>query len=202
MPRAADHAIDPVFTERWSPRSFSGEAVPDEVLYAAFEAARWAPSAMNAQPWRFIFARPGDPAWPRFTGLLNPRNARWAARASALIVVVSARKLDRRGELADNHSHGFDAGAAWANFAHQTVLLGWSTHAIGGFDRDAARDVLAIPEAFSVEAMIALGRRAGLGSLHADFHEGEAPNGRRPLRETVFAGSFGLPASIPERLTA
>lgn len=196
--RRADHPVHPLFTDRWSPRGFTGEPVPDDILATIFEAARWAPSARNAQPWRFVVARPGEGAWPDFVGLLNGRNLRWASRASALVVIVSARRAEFRGEMTENVSHSFDAGAAWANFAHQAVLLGWHTHGIGGFDREAARDRLTIPEDFSVEAMVALGRQGGLETLDADFHEGEVPSGRRPIGETVFAGAFGIPASLPQ----
>lgn len=196
MSRQADYPVDALFTNRWSPRSFTAEPVPDAVLQSAFEAARWAPSALNAQPWRFIVARPGDAAWEEFTGLLFERNALWAAKASALVVIVSARKLDYRGQIADNVSHSFDTGAAWANFAHQALLLGWHTHGIGGFDRDAARERLAIPEDYAVEAIVALGRQGGLDTLPEQFHAQESPNARRPLGETVYAGRFGAPAFL------
>ncbi len=199
MSRIADHPVDPLFTDRWSPRSFTGEPVPDSVLRSAFEAARWAPSAMNAQPWRFLIARPGDAHWETYLGLLAPRNRLWAGRASALILILSALRLDRRGEIVDNVSHSFDAGAAWAGFAHQALLLGWHTHGMGGFDRAAARERLDIPEDFAVEAVIALGRRGDLEALDPEFHAGEAPNGRRPIHETVFAGTFATPAFAEER---
>lgn len=199
MTRIADHPIDPLFTNRWSPRSFTGEPVPDAVLKTAFEAARWAPSAMNAQPWRFLVARPGDAHWQTYLSLLLPRNQLWASRASALVLILSARQLDRRGETVDNLAHSFDAGAAWANFAHQALLLGWHTHGIGGFDRKAAREKLAIPESLAIENIIALGRRGDLQSLDPDFHAGEAPNSRRPLDETVFAGLLDQPAFAQER---
>ncbi|MFT3965229.1 MAG: nitroreductase family protein [Sphingobium sp.] len=199
MSRLPDHPIDPVFAGRWSPRSFSGEPVPDAVLKSAFEAARWAPSAMNAQPWRFLVARPGDALWESYVDLLMPRNRLWAARASALVVIISHRFLERRGEIVENESHGFDAGAAWANFAHQALLLGWHTHGIGGFDRAAARRTLGIADAFAIQAMVALGRRAGLDTLDPEFHAAEAPNARRPISESVFAGQPGTPAFIQER---
>jgi nitroreductase len=202
MSRRPDHPVEPLFVDRWSPRSFSGEPVPDTVLLSAFEAARWAPSASNAQPWRFLFARPADPSWSDYLELLIPRNRQWAAQASALIVIVSALDVERRGEVVANISHSFDAGAAWTNFAHQALLLGWHTHGIGGFDRVAARERLAIPQDFAIEAMVALGKRANLDRLHADFHPQETPNGRRPLTESVFAGSFGTPAFIQQRNAA
>lgn len=199
MGRTPDHPIEPIFADRWSPRSFSGEPVPDAVLQSAFEAARWAPSAMNAQPWRFLVARPGDALWPTYVDFLMPRNRLWASRASALVIVLSHRFLERRGEIVENNSHSFDAGAAWANFAHQALLLGWHTHGIGGFDHTAARTHLAIPGDYAVEAMIALGRQASLETLDAEFHGSEAPNARRPISETVFAGELGTTAFNQER---
>jgi nitroreductase len=202
MAREAAHPVEPLFVERWSPRSFTGEPVPDIVLLSAFEAARWAPSASNAQPWRFLVARQGDAHWDEFVTLLAPRNALWASRSSALIVILSALRLERRGEIVANTSHSFDAGAAWTNFAHQALLLGWHTHGIGGFDRAAARERLAIPDDFAIEAIVALGRVGGLDTLHPDFHATESPSGRRPLDETVFAGRLGAPAFANERNAA
>lgn len=199
MARTPDHPVEPLFVDRWSPRSFTGEPVPDAVLASAFEAARWAPSAFNAQPWRFLIAGHGDAHWDAFVSLLTPRNALWASRASALIVVLSELKLERRGAIVDNVSHSFDAGAAWTNFAHQALLLGWHTRGIGGFDRDAARTLLAVPDDFAIETIVALGRQGALDTLHADFHAGESPSTRRPIAETVFAGRLGQPAFESER---
>jgi nitroreductase len=202
MARRPDHPVDPLFVDRWSPRSFTAEPVPDAVLLSAFEAARWAPSASNAQPWRFLVARRDDAHWQDFVGLLAPRNALWAGQASALVVILSERMVERRGDVVANVSHSFDAGAAWANFAHQALLLGWHTHGIGGFDRAAARERLEVPEAYAIESMVALGKVGGLDTLHGDFHAGESPNGRRPIDATVFAGRLGLPAFASERNAA
>jgi nitroreductase len=202
MAREAAHPVEPLFLDRWSPRSFTGEPVPDTVLLSAFEAARWAPSALNAQPWRFLVARHGDEHWEEFVALLMPRNALWAGKASALIMILSELRVARRGEVVDNISHSFDAGAAWTNFAHQALLLGWHTHGIGGFDRQAARERLDIPEDLAVETMVAIGRLGSLDTLHPEFHAAESPNGRRPLDETVFAGRFGQPAFASERNAA
>lgn len=196
MSRAADHPVDPIFVDRWSPRSFTGEPVPESILKSALEAARWAPSALNAQPWRFLVTRPGDAWWETYLGFLMPRNRLWAAQSSALILILSSRLIERRGETVENGSHSFDAGAAWANFAHQALLLGWHTHGIGGFDRTAARERLAIPQDFAIEAIIALGRRGDLDGLDPEFHAAETPNGRRPLGETVFSGSLETPAFL------
>lgn len=202
MSRAPDHPVAPLFVDRWSPRSFSGEPIPQADLLTAFEAARWAPSASNVQPWRFIVAHHGDTAWPTFLDLLMPRNRLWAARASALIVIASSTRVERRGAVGHNHSHSFDTGAAWANFAHQALLLGWHTHGIGGFDREAARAALAIPDEFALEAMVAIGRQGALDTLDADFHAQEAPNHRRPLADFVFEGRFGGEEVPPQRSAA
>lgn len=194
MSRYPDHPVAPLFLDRWSPRSFTGEPIPDHVLLTAFEAARWAPSAMNAQPWRFLVARPSEPAWETFFDLLLPRNRLWAGRASALILVLSGRQIEYQDKLVPNSSHSFDAGAAWASFALQALLLGWHTHGIGGFDREAARVRLGIPETFAVDAMIAIGKRDDPGNLPADFHAREVPSERRSLREIVFTGDFNGPS--------
>ena len=202
MSRQPDHPIEPLFVDRWSPRSFTAEPVPDAVLLSAFEAARWAPSASNVQPWRFLVARHGGTHWQEFVGLLAPRNQLWAGQASALIVILSALHVERQGVVVENGSRSFDAGAAWTNFAHQALLLGWHTHGIGGFDRTAARQWLEVPEDYAIEAMVALGRIGSLDTLHPDFHAAESPNGRRPIDETVFAGRLGLPAFASESIVA
>lgn len=201
MSRIPDHPVAPLFVDRWSPRSFSGEPIPDRVLATAFEAARWAPSANNGQPWRFIVSRNGDASWPLFLGLLATRNREWAQRASALVAIVSNTLIERRGEVVHNGSHSFDTGAAWANFAHQALLLGWHTHGIGGFDRESARVTLAIPDDYAVETIVAIGRKGTLDTLHADFHAGEQPSVRQPLADFVFEGRFGVPA-IPQQRNA
>ena len=84
--------------------------------------------------------------------------------------------------------------AAWANLAHQALLLGWHTHGIGGYDRELARNSLNVPPEFALEALIAIGRQGPLDALDDDFRNLERPNGRRPLSESVFAGAFGNPA--------
>jgi nitroreductase len=201
MSRVSDHPVAPLFIDRWSPRSFTGEPIADETLATAFEAARWAPSAFNAQPWRFVIARPGEQLWSGFVSLLVPRNQRWAARASALVVIASATTVNRAGVIGPNYSHSFDTGAAWANFSHQLHLLGWHAHGIGGFDREAARGLLGLPDGYVLEAMVAVGKRAGLDELHADFHDQEKPSGRRPLAEIVFAGRFKMPAFTKQNET-
>lgn len=202
MARIADYPVDQLFINRWSPRSFTGEPVPDSVLASAFEAARWAPSAFNGQPWRFVIARPGEEAWDDFLSFLLPFNREWAQRASALIVVLSAQSVERRGERVANASHSFDAGAAWSNFAHQALLDGWHTHGIGGFDREAARRIVQVPPDHAIEAVVALGRLAPAEALSEELRAREIPNERAPVDSFVFSGRFGHPLLNSKRNVA
>lgn len=194
--RHPSHPVSPLFVNRWSPRAFSGERISEEQLFSLFEAARWAPSANNSQPWRFIYALNGTPEWAPVHGLLNESNQRWAAGASALVVLVSKTTHIRRDAIEPTplRSHSLDAGAAWASLAFQAELNGWRTHAIGGFDRDRARAVLAVPADFHVEVAIAIGRQADAESLPEDLRARETPNQRRPLHEIVSQGRFAFTA--------
>jgi len=185
--RTPHHPIDPIFFRRWSPRAFSGEPIPDEVLMSFFEAARWAPSAMNAQPWRFVYAHRGTPAFERFLSALAPGNQAWAGRASALVGLASATTHAAAGSDAPlpSASHAFDAGAAWAQFALQAHLKGWSTHAMGGFDRARAVEALAIPPDHELQVFVAVGRRGDAATLPDWARAREQPSDRRPLEELV-----------------
>jgi nitroreductase len=190
--RQPEFAIDPVFVKRWSPRAFTGETIDEITLLTLFEAARWAPSASNSQPWRFIYALRGSPHWPAFLSLLSGSNQRWAANASVLLVLVSRTTQLRPGdtEASPLRSHSFDSGAAWAHLSLQALHSGWRTHAMGGFNRDKAREVLGVPEGYSVEVAIAVGRQAERGSLPPDLQERELPSQRRPVGQFVAEGRF------------
>lgn len=192
--RRPDYPIDPLFLDRWSPRAFTGERIPEPELFRLFEAARWAPSANNSQPWRFIYARNGEGRWVYLLSLLNEGNRRWAAQASALVVLVSRTHHVRSGdtEATPLRSHSLDAGAAWASLAFQAQLSGWRTHAIGGFNREAAPGVLGVADGYVVETIIAIGRQAPADTLPDELKVREQPNARRPLSELVAEGRFSF----------
>lgn len=111
-PRNADYPIDPQFLNRWSPRAYNGAEISEETVLTFLEAARWAPSAYNAQPWRFVYARRGTPAWDSLLGLLNEFNRSWCANASVLIVVLSRTVMLPPGatEVVPAPTHSFDTG--------------------------------------------------------------------------------------------
>jgi nitroreductase len=190
--RVADHPVSALFLQRWSPRALTGEPIPDDVLFQLFEAARFAPSSYNSQPWRFVYVKRGAPAWPKLFAALSDRNQAWACNASALILVASKPNFTPPGQSEEiaSRSHSFDAGAAWASLAFQAALLGWSTHALGGFDIEKAREATAAPKTYHLEAIIAVGKRADKSVLPESLQAIEKPNARRPIADFVFADTF------------
>ena len=134
--REPEHDSDPIFHRRWSPRAMSGETLSDDEINTLFEAARWAPSCFNEQPWRFLYARTGTPGWDRFFDLMVEGNQRWAKNAALLVVVISRETFERNDSPSPTHS--YDAGAAWQSFALQGSSMGLVVHGMTGFDYDAA----------------------------------------------------------------
>jgi len=189
--RTAGHDIDPRFLARWSPRAFTREAIPDETLLTMFEAARWAPSCFNAQPWRFLYAKRDTEHWPRFLNLLVPGNEVWAKNASVLAVVVSKTLLEVPGhEPQPAHSHSYDAGAAWMSLALQAHELGWAAHGMMGFDVKRAYVDLHVPEHHRVEAALAIGRPTSPDVLPEKLAAREVPSQRQPLAAMILEGGF------------
>lgn len=194
MSRQSDYSVHPQFIERWSPRSFTGEPIAQEELFALFEAARWAPSANNSQPWRFVYTTRDSSNWKAFLDLLIESNQRWATRASALIILLSKTQHLRPGndQPTPLFSHTLDAGAAWAHLALQAEHSGWRSHAIGGFDRDRARQLLGVPDDYKVEIAIAIGRQADRHYLPVELQEREKPSPRHPVQALVAEGRFAF----------
>ncbi len=192
-PRVATHPIDPQFIERWSPRAFNNENIPEATLLGFIEAARWAPSAYNSQPWRFLYARRDSADWPRYLNLLIEFNRNWAQHASALLVIVSKTTFvpPGRSEEQPAPAHAFDTGAAWGFFALQAHLAGWHTHAMTGFDKEMARRELKIPEGYEVQAMVAVGKRGDAANLPEALQARETPSPRLALEAIAAEGEFG-----------
>jgi nitroreductase len=186
--RRSDYPIDPLFLDRWSPRAMSGEEITETELLTLFEAARWAPSSYNGQPWRILYARRDTGHWTLFFNLLVEFNQTWAKNAAALAVLISKETFDHNGEPAITHS--FDTGAAWANLALQGTLDGLVIHGMQGFDYEKAKTDLKIPDGYSVEAMVVIGKPGKKEDLPEKLQEREVPNDRRSLRETAFEGEW------------
>lgn len=186
--RPIEHQVDRLFVDRWSPRAMSGEPISNDDLLRLFEAARWAPSAGNLQPWRFLYARRDTPEWPLFFDVLNAGNQTWCANAAVLILFISKTVNLESGRPIKTHA--FDTGAAWQNLALQGRISGLVVHGMQGFDYERAREVLEVPADFALDAMAAIGRPGRLEDLSESLQAREFPSGRRPLSETVFEGKY------------
>jgi nitroreductase len=187
MARLAEHEIDPLFVTRWSPRAMDGNTLSSADLMRLFEAARWAPSSANAQPWRFVYAQAGTQQFGRFLDLLVPANRAWCERAGALIVVASKTTFDNGSP---SRTHSFDTGSAWMSLALQATRMGLVAHGLAGFDYDRAREVVALPQDHAVEAMVAVGYPGPVEQLPEKYQQRETPNDRRAVREFIFEGRF------------
>jgi nitroreductase len=186
--RTSAYPIDTVFLDRWSPRAMSGDALSETELMTLFEAAHWAPSSGNSQPWRFLYARRDTEHWPLFFDLLNDGNKTWCHRAAALVVFISRTTNEKSGRALVTHS--YDTGAAWMSLALQGWMKGLVVHGMAGFDYARAKDALHVPDDFTVEAMAAVGRLGPKEDLPPQHLSREFPGQRRPVADLVFAGPF------------
>ncbi|PMC33931.1 nitroreductase family protein [Bacillus sp. UMB0899] len=183
--RKPNFEVSPQFINRWSPRSFLEREIPEDVLFSLFEAARWAPSASNIQPWRFIIARTKEDL-EKFHSFILPGNLVWCQKAPVLAVIASQKTTER----GFNSWHAFDSGTAWGHLSLEANAKGLITHAMGGFDKEKAREVLNVPEDIDLHAVIAIGYQGEKDALPENLQEREQPSGRRPLEELLFEGVF------------
>jgi nitroreductase len=188
MSRSSTLPIDPLFLRRWSPRAMSGAPVTRAQLLPLLEAARWAPSGGNGQPWRYAWALAGTEHFERFLATLVPGNRDWCLRAGAL-VLLCAKVVRDDGKPAA--SAPFDAGASWMALALQGTLSGLVVHAMGGFDKEAARAAAALPAGLEPQVMIAIGHPGPVEELPERLRAREVPSDRLPLEAVAVEGRFG-----------
>lgn len=186
--RKSSYNINPLIINRWSPRSLLPQEIDDELLMSLFEAARWAPSSSNSQPWRFIYAKRNSKHWDNFLGFLADGNKIWAKNAAVLVVVISKKTFDFNEEFSITHQ--LSTGAAWENLALEATSRGIVAHGMAGFDYNMAQKTLGIPDNYDVMMMIAIGKRGSSEALPLDLQEREHPNDRKPLSELVMEGEF------------
>ncbi len=189
--RKNEYGINSLILDRWSPRSMTGEEMPEKELKALFEAARWAPSSYNNQPWRFLYARKNSESWPLFFNLMIEFNQGWTKNASAIGVVISTKNFEHNNK--PSHTHSYDTGAAWMALALEGSARGYVVHGMEGFDFEKAKKDLEVPDDYQVEAMFAIGKRAPASQLPAELQKREAPSTRRPLEEIMIEGKFKKP---------
>ena len=195
-PAETQAPIHDLIRRRWSPRAFSDRPVEPENLLSLFEAARWAASGSNEQPWAFVVATQADRKnYEEMLGVLVESNRGWAHQAPVLILTLAHTQFERDGRP---NRHGFyDLGQAAANLALQATALGLVTHPMAGFDVEAARIRFAVPPGWEPVSVIALGYPGDPDSLSEKLKQRElAQRQRKPLGSFVFSGVWGHPAPI------
>ena len=192
--------IHEVIGKRWSPRAFAPRSVEPEKLVSVFEAARWASSASNEQPWAFVLAASDDPKnYEGMLGVLVDFNRVWANQAPVLILTLAHTQFEKDGR--PNRHAFYDLGQAAANLSLQATALGLVTHPMAGFDAEAARQRFAVPAGWEPVSVIALGYPGDPDSLNETLRQRElAQRKRKPLPSLVFSGTWGNPAPIAESL--
>lgn len=195
-PAPVEHPIHDLLRDRWSPRAFSEKPVPAEILRSLFEAARWAPSSNNEQPWAFLVATKDNPEFhARLLSTLVEFNQTWAKHAPVLAIAVSELEFARSGH--PNRNAFYDTGAAVADLTLEAAASGLFVHQMAGFDPQKAIELFHIPKGWEPIAAFVIGYPGDPQSLPDTLRERElAPRSRKPLAEFVMSGSWGSPASF------
>ena len=188
--RISDYPVADLIMNRWSPRAMSGENISQEILLCLFEAARWAPSSFNNQPWRFVYAHRGTQVWDKLFNLLVPFNQKWAQHAAVLLVLISRDTFEKTGK--PSRTSSLDTGSAWENMALQGTAMNLVVHAMEGFSYKKARHTLNVPEGYTVEAMIAIGKPAPATILPKELQERENLSYRKPVIDFIAEGTFSF----------
>ncbi|MBD9359610.1 nitroreductase family protein [Methylomonas fluvii] len=185
--------IHDLIASRWSPRAFAADkAVSHPDLTACLEAARWAPSCFNDQPWRFVVCDKSSnlAAWETALSVIVEKNQLWAKNAPVFILTVAMQNFNHNGKA--NRFAAYDTGAATLSLCLQANALGLITHQMGGFDADKARQVLKLPDDCTPMAMLALGYQAEANNLAEEFQAGEqAERSRAALEQRFYLGQWG-----------
>lgn len=166
----------------------TGEPISDEALNSLFEAARWAPSSYNAQPWRILYAKNTSHHFAVFMDLMVEFNQSWAKKAAVLGLFIARKTFEHNNKPAPTHA--YDTGAAWENLALEGSSRDLVVHGMQGFDYDKARAKLNIPPEYEVLAMFAVGVPAPKESLPPELQQKEIPSGRKKIEEFAMEGPF------------
>jgi len=195
-PAPVDHPVHEVIRHRWSPRAFSNKPLSPEILRSLFEAARWAPSSSNEQPWAFLVATNDDhEVHARAVSTLVEFNQAWAKHAPVLVIAVSEMEFARSGK--PNRNAFYDTGAAVANLTAEATSRGLFVHQMAGFDPQRAIELFHIPKGWEPIAAFVVGYPGDAQSLPEALREREtAARARKPLSEFVMSGDWGKPAGF------
>lgn len=194
-PAVNDYPIHPLIASRWSPRAFDPRPLRFGQLRSLLEAARWTASCFNEQPWSFLVARRDmGEEFERMLACLAAKNQRWARNAGALLIAVARRTFSRNGR--PNKWAIYDVGQSVASLTLQATDLGLYVHQMAGIDPGKIRDAYGVPEGFEPVTGLAIGHPGRLEDLAEEFRDAEtSPRLRKPQREFVFEGAWGIPAT-------
>ncbi len=198
-PAPSDFPVHELIRERWSPRAFADKPVPQDVLRSIFEAARWAPSSNNEQPWAYLVATRDDKEnFEKALSVLVEFNINWAKSAAALAIAVA--RLTFAKNNAPNRNAQYDTGAASALLSVEATARRLAVHQMAGFDPEKARQVFGIPAGWEPIAALAIGYPGDPASLPQPLKDREfAPRTRKPITEFVMAGHWGHTASFASK---
>lgn len=182
MSRTFQYDIMTEIKDRWSPRAFSPEPVSEEQIMTLLEAARFAPSCNNEQPWRFLVAQNSE-RLQRMRSALNEGNRRWAENAPVLIMILSKKTFTRNGK--ENYWNMFDAGTAWGYLSLEAQRQGLYSHAMGGFNKELARSLFSVSDDYHIITIVAVGKPGEKRMLDEDLLDREKPADRTPLRDLL-----------------
>jgi len=198
-PAPSDFPVHELIRERWSPRAFADKPVPQDVLRSIFEAARWAPSSNNEQPWAYIVAtKEHKENFEKMLSVLVEFNAGWAKSAS--VVALAVARLTFAKNNTPNRNAQYDTGAASALLSMEATAHGLAVHQMAGFDPEKARQVFGIPPGWEPIAALAIGYQGDPASLSPPLKDREiAPRTRKPIAEFVMAGQWGHTAPFAKK---
>ena len=188
--RESAYPIQQLILSRVSSRALSEEKIPEEELMALFEAARWAPSSYNNQPWRYLYSRRGDKAWDTMYNALIDWNKKWCATADTLVVVLTRNNFEHNNK--PSITAQFDTGASWMCLALEAHARNIVAHGMQGFNYAAIKEAFQIPDSYTINAMVAIGRPGNKDSLPPEMKEKEVPSDRKSLTSIVSRGVFSF----------
>lgn len=185
-----EYDVHQIIKERWSPRSFSDQEIKPDLIQQLFDAARWAPSSFNEQPWRFIYARKEEPEqFQKLYEVMGDFNQSWAGDASLLILNIAKDRFSKDGK--PNRVAKYDLGAALAYFTFEATRHDLYVHQMAGIDQDKAKEIFGIPEGYNAVTMAAVGYMGDADELEGNLKETEvSERTRKNINEIAFQGEW------------
>lgn len=186
--RIPEYKVLNLIINRHTSRAMSGEEISDQELMSLFEAAKWAPSSFNSQPWRFIYVKKDSPKWSETLNIIDPYNQIWAKNGSVLILAISYKYFNYNKKI--SNTHALDTGSATQNMLLQGHYMGLLVNAIAGFDYEKAKELFKINDDYEIHAMYVVGYPGDINTLPEKLQLKETKSNRKKINEFVFKDNF------------